>query len=145
MYHFICVKERFGISNPRNFKCPQHVRITIFYIMICFFSLGDSYNILLLHLQIVFARFPVDFLVIFYIWFWCNFYFMYGASCCQQACFICRQRLQWRCVRCTVASHDKCAPWPDRVIHLKDQPGRAVCWRHPAKWLLDKQVNFFFP
>ncbi|KAH9806245.1 Histone-lysine N-methyltransferase ASHR3 [Citrus sinensis] len=79
VYHFICVKERLGISNPRNFKCPQH------------------------------------------------------------ACFICRQRLQWRCVRCTIASHDKCAPWPDRVIHLKDQPGRAVCWRHPAKWLLDKQ------
>ncbi|KAH9806255.1 Histone-lysine N-methyltransferase ASHR3 [Citrus sinensis] len=60
----------------------------------------------------------------------------------EEACFICRQRLQWRCVRCTIASHDKCAPWPDRVIHLKDQPGRAVCWRHPAKWLLDKQEVF---
>ncbi|KAK9213535.1 hypothetical protein WN943_002923 [Citrus x changshan-huyou] len=70
----------------------------------------------------------------------CSLPFLVGAK--KMACFICRQRLQWRCVRCTIASHDKCAPWPDRVIHLKDQPGRAVCWRHPPKWLLDKQEVF---
>ncbi|KAK8543270.1 hypothetical protein V6N12_015830 [Hibiscus sabdariffa] len=56
-----------------------------------------------------------------------------------------RQRLQWRCVCCTMASHDKCSPWSDAVIHLKDKPGRAICWRHPTNWRLDKKVNFFFP
>ncbi|OMO98603.1 hypothetical protein CCACVL1_04161, partial [Corchorus capsularis] len=38
-----------------------------------------------------------------------------------------------------MASHDKCAPWPDAVIHLKDKPGRAICWRHPTNWRLDKK------
>ncbi|XP_044463656.1 histone-lysine N-methyltransferase ASHR3 [Mangifera indica] len=60
-------------------------------------------------------------------------------KCPQHACFICRQKLQWRCVRCEIASHDKCAPWSDKVIHLKDQPGRAICWRHPADWKLDQK------
>ncbi|XP_057967904.1 histone-lysine N-methyltransferase ASHR3 isoform X2 [Malania oleifera] len=54
--------------------------------------------------------------------------------------FKCPQhRLHWRCVRCTKASHDKCAPWPDKVIHLRNQPGRAVCWRHPGDWRLDNK------
>ncbi|KAK3221654.1 hypothetical protein Dsin_008679 [Dipteronia sinensis] len=60
-------------------------------------------------------------------------------KCPQHACFICQQKLQWRCVRCPMASHDKCAPWPEKVIRFKDQPGRVVCWRHPANWRLDKQ------
>ncbi|KAK8637740.1 hypothetical protein V6N13_136203 [Hibiscus sabdariffa] len=69
--------------------------------------------------------------------------FLVGAK--RLVCFICRQRLQWRCVCCTMASHDKCSPWSDAVIHLKDKPGRAICWRHPTNWRLDKKVNFFFP
>ncbi|GAV77697.1 SET domain-containing protein [Cephalotus follicularis] len=60
-------------------------------------------------------------------------------KCPQHACFVCKQRLHWRCVRCTIASHDKCAPWPDEVFHLETQPGRAVCWRHPTDWRLDKE------
>ncbi|KAB1996586.1 hypothetical protein ERO13_D13G210900v2 [Gossypium hirsutum] len=60
-------------------------------------------------------------------------------QCPQHVCFVCRQRLQWRCVCCTMASHDKCSPWPDAVIHLKDKPGRAICWRHPTNWRLDKK------
>ncbi|PRQ37685.1 putative histone-lysine N-methyltransferase transcription regulator SET family [Rosa chinensis] len=60
-------------------------------------------------------------------------------TCPQHVCFICRQRLHWRCVRCTIASHDKCAPWPDKVMHLIDRPGRAVCWRHPADWWQDRK------
>ncbi|XP_044464370.1 histone-lysine N-methyltransferase ASHR3-like [Mangifera indica] len=62
-------------------------------------------------------------------------------KCPQHACFICRQKLQWQCVRCEIASHDKCAPWSDKVIHLKDQPGRAICWRHPADWKLDQKAS----
>ncbi|KAK9274761.1 hypothetical protein L1049_022013 [Liquidambar formosana] len=60
-------------------------------------------------------------------------------KCPQHACFICKQRLQWRCVRCMIASHDKCAAWPDKVIYLRNQPGRAVCWRHPTNWRLEKK------
>lgn len=63
----------------------------------------------------------------------------------EQACFICKQRVDWRCVRCSIASHDKCAAWPDEVIYLKDRPGKAVCWRHPTDWREDRKVNFFFP
>ncbi|EXC04633.1 hypothetical protein L484_008564 [Morus notabilis] len=55
----------------------------------------------------------------------------------EEACFICKQKSPWRCVRCAVASHSKCAPWPDEVIDLKDRPGQAVCWRHPIDWRLD--------
>ncbi|XP_050374271.1 histone-lysine N-methyltransferase ASHR3 [Argentina anserina] len=60
-------------------------------------------------------------------------------TCPQHVCFICKQRLHWRCVRCVIASHDKCAAWPDKVIHLVDQPGRAVCWRHPTDWREDRK------
>ncbi|XP_004298060.1 PREDICTED: histone-lysine N-methyltransferase ASHR3-like [Fragaria vesca subsp. vesca] len=60
-------------------------------------------------------------------------------TCPQHVCFICRQRLHWRCVHCIIASHDKCAAWPDKVIHLVDQPGRAVCWRHPTDWREDRK------
>ncbi|XP_021276511.1 histone-lysine N-methyltransferase ASHR3 [Herrania umbratica] len=60
-------------------------------------------------------------------------------QCPQHVCFVCRQRTQWRCVCCTMASHNKCAPWPDAVNHLEDKPGRAICWRHPTNWRLDKK------
>ncbi|KAK8545156.1 hypothetical protein V6N12_026001 [Hibiscus sabdariffa] len=58
---------------------------------------------------------------------------------CHKLIYPGEERLQWRCVCCTMASHDKCSPWPDAVIHLKDKPGRAVCWRHPTNWRLDKK------
>ncbi|KAM0963709.1 hypothetical protein ACFX1T_022713 [Malus domestica] len=60
-------------------------------------------------------------------------------KCQQHACFICKQRVDWRCVRCSIASHDKCAAWPDEVIYLKDRPGKAVCWRHPTDWREDRK------
>ena len=60
----------------------------------------------------------------------------------KQECFICKQRLHWKCIRCTIASHDKCAPWPDKVMHLNNQPGKAICWRHPTDWRVDLKVNF---
>ncbi|KAH0993245.1 hypothetical protein GBA52_004728 [Prunus armeniaca] len=60
-------------------------------------------------------------------------------KCQQHACFICRQRVDWRCMRCPIASHDKCAAWPDEVIYLKDRPGKAVCWRHPTDWRQDRK------
>ncbi|KAG2668127.1 hypothetical protein I3760_15G145500 [Carya illinoinensis] len=60
-------------------------------------------------------------------------------KCPQHACFICKNRLYWRCVQCPMASHDKCAPWPDTVMHLEGQSGRAVCWRHPTNWRLDRE------
>ncbi|GMJ15620.1 ASH1-related 3, SET domain group 4 [Hibiscus trionum] len=81
----------------------------------------------------------------------CNYYFTFGILVLflwlvickvekgKRVCFVCRQRLQWRCVCCTMASHDKCSPWSDAVIHLKDKPGRAICWRHPTNWRLDKK------
>ncbi|KAK9697473.1 hypothetical protein RND81_08G039800 [Saponaria officinalis] len=55
-------------------------------------------------------------------------------KCPQHACFLCKQKFFWRCVRCEIASHDKCAAWPNEVIHLSEQPGWAVCWRHPKDW-----------
>ncbi|KAK6944313.1 SET domain [Dillenia turbinata] len=54
-------------------------------------------------------------------------------------CFMCKQKFYWRCVRCPIASHDKCAPWQDKVIHIQNQPGRAVCWRHEADWRLENK------
>ncbi|RCV07254.1 hypothetical protein SEVIR_1G233300v4 [Setaria viridis] len=58
--------------------------------------------------------------------------------CPQHACMVCKQKMFfWRCGRCTVAAHTKCAPWP--VIHLKDNRGSAICWRHPSDWLLQNE------
>ncbi|KAL9224144.1 hypothetical protein vseg_000210 [Gypsophila vaccaria] len=59
-------------------------------------------------------------------------------KCPQHACFLCKQKFFWRCVRCEVASHDKCAAWPEEVIHLSERPGWAVCWRHPKDWQQDQ-------
>ncbi|KAF7806575.1 histone-lysine N-methyltransferase ASHR3 [Senna tora] len=63
-------------------------------------------------------------------------------KCPQHVCFICKQKLHSRCERCTMAFHVKCAPWPDAVMPLKDHPGRAVCWRHPNDWRLDRKEVF---
>ncbi|KAG4979131.1 hypothetical protein JHK85_033089 [Glycine max] len=45
----------------------------------------------------------------------------------------------FRCVRCKIAFHSKCAPWSDLVLQLKDHLGHAVCWRHPSDWRLDRK------
>ncbi|CAL4968297.1 unnamed protein product [Urochloa decumbens] len=58
--------------------------------------------------------------------------------CPQHGCIVCKQRLFfWRCARCTVAAHTKCAPWP--VVRLKDDEGNAICWKHPSDWLLQNE------
>ncbi|KAF8677836.1 hypothetical protein HU200_046427 [Digitaria exilis] len=58
--------------------------------------------------------------------------------CPQHGCMVCKQKMfYWRCGRCTVAAHTKCAPWP--VIHRKDDRGSAICWRHPSDWLLQNE------
>ncbi|KAL5207836.1 hypothetical protein ABZP36_032271 [Zizania latifolia] len=59
-------------------------------------------------------------------------------KCPQHGCVVCKQKMFfWRCGRCTVAAHTKCAPWP--LIHLKDDRGSAICWRHPSDWLLQNE------
>ncbi|KAK3154602.1 hypothetical protein QOZ80_2BG0192750 [Eleusine coracana subsp. coracana] len=59
-------------------------------------------------------------------------------KCPQHACMVCKQKMFfWRCGRCTVSAHTKCAPWP--VIHQKDDRGNAICWRHPSDWLLQNE------
>ncbi|RXH70813.1 hypothetical protein DVH24_015435 [Malus domestica] len=47
-----------------------------------------------------------------------------------------------KCVKDSIASHDKCAAWPDEVIYLKDRPGKAVCWRHPTDWREDRKEQY---
>ncbi|XP_042496839.1 histone-lysine N-methyltransferase ASHR3 isoform X2 [Macadamia integrifolia] len=61
-------------------------------------------------------------------------------QCPQHACFICKQKGYLRCMRCTIASHPKCAPWKDKLIYLKDQPRRFICWRHPEDWRFEKKL-----
>ncbi|XP_058113962.1 histone-lysine N-methyltransferase ASHR3-like isoform X2 [Magnolia sinica] len=63
-------------------------------------------------------------------------------KCPQHACFICKQKGYWRCTRCTMAAHSKCAPWPDNVVYPLSQPGRAVCWRHATDWRFEKKEAF---
>uniref|UniRef100_A0ACD5YCN0 Uncharacterized protein n=1 Tax=Avena sativa TaxID=4498 RepID=A0ACD5YCN0_AVESA len=59
-------------------------------------------------------------------------------KCPQHGCMVCKQKMFfWRCGRCTVAAHTKCAPWP--LIHLKNDQGSAICWRHPSNWLLQNE------
>ncbi|KAJ9689094.1 hypothetical protein PVL29_014640 [Vitis rotundifolia] len=60
-------------------------------------------------------------------------------KCPQHACFVCKRRSYLRCVRCTIASHQKCAPWPEEMTLLRNRSGQAVCWRHPTDWRLDKK------
>ncbi|MED6107317.1 hypothetical protein PIB30_012969 [Stylosanthes scabra] len=62
-------------------------------------------------------------------------------KCSRHACFICKQKKQLRCVRCANAFHEKCAPWPEAVVSLEDNPGHAICWRHPSDWRLDGKLE----
>ncbi|XP_060171692.1 uncharacterized protein LOC132602903 isoform X2 [Lycium barbarum] len=61
-------------------------------------------------------------------------------KCPQHVCYVCNKKIHlWRCIRCPLASHDKCAAFPEHVVHLNDQPGRVICWKHPSDWrLLEK-------
>ncbi|CAH1449279.1 unnamed protein product [Lactuca virosa] len=50
-------------------------------------------------------------------------------KCPQHACFLCKKKIHlWRCSRCHIASHDKCAPFSDHLLHSKDN--QKICWRH---------------
>ncbi|KAL0340165.1 UNVERIFIED_CONTAM: Histone-lysine N-methyltransferase ASHR3 [Sesamum radiatum] len=61
-------------------------------------------------------------------------------KCPQHECFLCKQKNRlWRCIRCPIACHDKCAPFPEHVVHFPDQPGEAICWRHSTDWRLEKK------
>ncbi|XP_055822961.1 uncharacterized protein LOC129891579 isoform X2 [Solanum dulcamara] len=60
-------------------------------------------------------------------------------KCPQHVCYVCNKKIHlWRCIRCPLASHDKCAAFPEHVVHLNDQPGRVICWKHPSDWHLEK-------
>lgn len=60
-------------------------------------------------------------------------------KCPQHACFLCKQKNHLlRCIRCPIACHDKCAAFPEHVVHIPDQPGEVICWKHPTDWRLEK-------
>ncbi|XP_027774396.1 uncharacterized protein LOC107026384 isoform X2 [Solanum pennellii] len=62
-------------------------------------------------------------------------------KCPQHVCYVCNKKIHlWRCIRCPLASHDKCAAFPEHVVHLNDQPGRVICWKHPSDWRMEKEI-----
>ncbi|XP_078165535.1 histone-lysine N-methyltransferase ASHR3-like [Carex rostrata] len=61
-----------------------------------------------------------------------------AVRCSLHECMICKKVKNWRCVKCTVAAHTKCAPWKEHILAL--QGGKqAVCWRHPSNWQLQNE------
>ncbi|CAH9086482.1 unnamed protein product [Cuscuta epithymum] len=61
-------------------------------------------------------------------------------KCPQHVCYSCNKTNHiWRCIKCLMASHDKCAAFPEYVIHLTSHPGQAICWKHHADWHLQKE------
>ncbi|KAF5725898.1 histone-lysine N-methyltransferase ASHR3-like [Tripterygium wilfordii] len=64
-------------------------------------------------------------------------------KCPHHACFLCKQKPDWRCTQCSMASHDKCACWPEKFVHQENQPEQAICWRHPKNWRQANQVYLF--
>ncbi|KAJ4752946.1 histone-lysine N-methyltransferase [Rhynchospora pubera] len=56
--------------------------------------------------------------------------------CPLHECMICKEVNNWKCVKCTVAAHPKCAPWKELVLEGGKQ---AICWRHPSNWLLQNK------
>lgn len=66
-------------------------------------------------------------------------------KCPQHVCMACGSRVGlWRCVRCPVAVHKACSPWPEAMTLLRDTPGPAVCWRHHEDWRLDHKSWWIF-
>ncbi|CAA6671023.1 unnamed protein product [Spirodela intermedia] len=63
-----------------------------------------------------------------------------GFKCPRHACIICKQVGFWHCIRCHIAAHTRCAPWPDSVISISKSKSQALCWRHPADWRLEKHA-----
>ncbi|KAL8265406.1 hypothetical protein R6Q59_023536 [Mikania micrantha] len=56
-------------------------------------------------------------------------------KCPQHACFLCKKSFHlWRCSRCHLASHDKCAAYPEYVLHSNNHPWKKICWRHAIDW-----------
>ncbi|XP_031121879.1 histone-lysine N-methyltransferase ASHR3 isoform X2 [Ipomoea triloba] len=61
-------------------------------------------------------------------------------KCPQHVCFACNKMNHiWRCIKCLIASHDKCAAFPEYVVHLTSHPGRVICWKHHPDWRLEKE------
>ena len=52
---------------------------------------------------------------------------------CAGMLFVCKQRTQWRCVKCPMAAHDKHAPWPQEILHMKTNQCRS--WAKPNETL----------
>lgn len=75
----------------------------------------------------------------------CHWFKKREFKCPQHVCMVCncRQRL-WHCVRCPVAVHRNCAPWPEAMVFLRDRPGPAICWRHHEDWRLDHKSWWIF-
>ncbi|KAH9314627.1 hypothetical protein KI387_023254, partial [Taxus chinensis] len=58
--------------------------------------------------------------------------------CPHHVCMVCNSRQGlWRCVRCPVAVHRNCSPWPEAMIFLKERSRPAICWRHHEDWRLE--------
>ncbi|XP_076909671.1 histone-lysine N-methyltransferase ASHR3-like [Bidens hawaiensis] len=52
-------------------------------------------------------------------------------KCPQHVCYLCKKSNHiWRCSKCYIASHDKCAAFPEYVLHSSDHPSQAICWKH---------------
>ncbi|GJS09870.1 hypothetical protein Tco_0366666 [Tanacetum coccineum] len=50
-----------------------------------------------------------------------------------EACYHCKKKLpSWRCGICDLASHDKCAAFPEYVVRSNVTPGKIICWRHSS-------------
>ncbi|VFQ95173.1 unnamed protein product [Cuscuta campestris] len=62
-------------------------------------------------------------------------------KCPQHVCYVCNKMNHiWRCIKCLMASHEKCAAFPEYVVHLTSHPGQAICWKHHADWRLQKEA-----
>ncbi|KAL5699118.1 [histone H3]-lysine(4) N-trimethyltransferase [Ranunculus cassubicifolius] len=61
-------------------------------------------------------------------------------KCRKHVCFLCKQKASWHCVRCDIAAHSRCAPWPERVRYI-GQSNQVICWRHPTDWRLYKKPD----
>ncbi|XP_071740652.1 histone-lysine N-methyltransferase ASHR3-like [Rutidosis leptorrhynchoides] len=56
-------------------------------------------------------------------------------KCPQHACYLCHKKHQlWRCSKCHLASHEKCAAYPEYMLRSNVLPWQMVCWRHVLDW-----------